>query len=58
MADLDSYIFVPTQQSKRFLALSNVRSPLVLNVCEGIVAWYFQIFDFRNLKIKSRNHPQ
>jgi len=34
MADLDSYIFVPTQQSKRFLALSNVlqrsQSPLML----------------------------
>ena len=39
MADLDSYIFVPTQQSKRFLALSNVRSPTVLNVCEANVAW-------------------
>lgn len=39
MADLDSYIFVPTQQSKRFLALSNVRSPPVLNVCEANVAW-------------------
>ena len=25
MADLDAYIFVPTQQSKRFLALTNVR---------------------------------
>ena len=39
MADLDSYIFVPTQQSKRFLALSNVRSPPVLNVCDANVAW-------------------
>jgi hypothetical protein len=27
MADLDSYIFVPTQQSKRFLALNNAQDP-------------------------------